>query len=391
MHPLSQTPELVNRALASATILAPQHAATTEQPMVAGALNKALRKARRASLDEPFLPRDRETAIVQAAMDMRMEMADAATLGDDILFSNLDPGWAIVVAALAQKLLTPDAKFIAHAALTDFQFTMPDKTSIALFSDWGTGRPAAEAVAQQIAGLDAEYQIHLGDVYYAGFEEEVEGRFLNRLPASSRLRQRFALNANHEMYSGGHGYFKKVLPAFGQPASYFCLSNSNWRIIGLDSAYKDHELKSPQLKWLKAQLTAGSRKNVLLTHHQPFSVFEDVKPKLLSQVGDLLDAGLIHAWFWGHEHKNIVYRKHRGMLGRCIGHGAIPYRPPATDFPTSPFKVQFVNRRLRPDSLQCVNGFAFLELDGARLHVKYVDEDGKIQFSEDLDFEIANQ
>lgn len=391
MREETRSPEMVSKALASAAKLGFKAAPRGEKQGVAEALNKANRKAQRAPLDEPFLPRDRETAIIQAGMDMRLAHPDAATLGDDILFSKADLGWAVVVAALIQKLLTPDAPFIKHTALTDFNFTMRTKATMSLFSDWGTGRPAAEAVARQITNLQPEYMIHLGDIYYAGFESEVDDRFLNRLPTSANLKRRFALNANHEMYSGGHGYFEKVLPAFDQPASYFCISNDHWRIIGLDSAYKDGDLKDPQVKWLTAQLAEDGKKNILLTHHQGFSIFEDVKQGLPNKLAPLLDAGKIHAWFWGHEHNHIVYLKNRNTLARCIGHGAIPYPPPAKIFVHPEAKVQFVNRRIRADSLQAVNGFAHLEFDGPRLHVNYVDEDGKIQFAEDLDFEIRSQ
>jgi hypothetical protein len=46
------------------------------------------------------------------------------------------------------------------------------------------------------------------------------------------------------MYARGFGYFDHILPALairggpgGQRASYFCLENDHWRIIGLDTAY----------------------------------------------------------------------------------------------------------------------------------------------------------
>ena len=53
-------------------------------------------------------------------------------------------------------------------------------------------------------------------------------------PARARY---WALNANHDMYCGGYGYFGHLLPAIGQPASYFSLGNDFWRLIGLDTGY----------------------------------------------------------------------------------------------------------------------------------------------------------
>ncbi len=390
MQEHSRVPKLVARAAETAAeIVGKSKAKGAGKLALKEDLLKAQRSAQRASLDEPFLPRDRASALIQAAMDKRVRagsVADArlGLAGNEFMFSNADPLWATVLGGLIKKWLTPDAKFIDKASATA-PIPFENKTTVALFSDWGTGRPPALAVRDQIAKRKADYMIHLGDIYYAGQEDEVDARFINILPKSPNLKRRFALNGNHEMYGGGHGYFEKVLPKFGQPASYFCLVNDNWRIIGLDTAYKDQDLKDPQLDWLKDLVApADGRKNIVLSHHQLFSCFEDVNARLLKKVGPLLDTGKIHAWFWGHEHSHIVYKKHRGVLARCIGHGAIPSFPPGKDFKHPEFKVQFVNRRLREDSLQGVNGFAALKLDGPDLTVEYLDEDGVVPFSENL-------
>jgi predicted phosphodiesterase len=396
MTELSRNPNLVARAAASAAeIVAKAKGGGARKKELQAELLKAARLAKRAPDGELFLPRDRATALIQAAMDQRKPpkgagrksasavMMDAVL--DDTQFSNIDLGWITVLGGLIAKWLTPDAKFIKHRSLTDFRFPMPNKTSIGLFSDWGTGRPAAIAVADQITRRNVEYMIHLGDIYYAGLVEEVKDRFLNKLPTSTKLRQRFALNGNHEMYSGGHGYFETVLPKFGQPASYFSLVNDHWRIIGLDTAHTDQDLNDPQVDWLKAQVApADGRRNILMSHHQLFSGFQDEPGRILRRVAPLLDSGKIHFWFWGHEHKHIIYKKHRGVKARCIGHGAIPYLPPGTNLAHPEFKVDFVNNRLRTDSVQAVNGCAVLKLNGASADVAYVDEDGLVSFTEPL-------
>jgi len=395
MQEPSRHAPLVERAAASAAAIVartPGHAAARK-----AALGKALRKAQESAakspLDEPFLPRDRASALIQAAMDQRVRHAEATAAdalgGTEFLFSNADPLWATVLGSLIAKWLTRDAAPISDPVRTQ-PIAIEDEAHVALFSDWGTGRPPALAVAHEITKRDVGYLIHLGDIYYAGTEDEVAERFLSVLPTSTRLKRWFALNANHEMYSGGHAYFDRVLPAAGQPASYFCLENTHWRIIGLDTAHKDQELRKPQVEWLVALVSPSEgRMNILLSHHQLFSCFERTSAKLLNQVAPLLDAGLIHAWFWGHEHKHIVYKKHRGVLARCIGHGAIPANPPPARLSRPEFAVQFVNRRLRPDSLQGVNGFASLRFNGPSLDVEYVDEDGFVSFGENLDREIA--
>lgn len=369
--------------------------AVRSRPTILKLLKEARKEAATAPAGQLFLPRNPAASQVQAAMATReRQLAELPVLPPFEPFSNSDPGWIEVAFALLDRLLQGRAAFVDATSANDFRVPIADDAVVALFSDWGTGQPAAARVAAQIAAANPTHLIHLGDIYYAGEEDEAINRFLGPLPQPASLMGRFALNGNHEMYSGGHGYFGLVLPAFEQPASYFCLENRHWRIIGLDTAYEDKDYHGRQMEWLRGIVGAGdARKNILLTHHQPFSIYErrDVEDRLLDKVSDLLDAGLIHAWFWGHEHKHIVYRKHRNVLGRCIGHGAIPYAPPSRVFPPgNRIPVAFVNRRTS-DGVHCVNGFATLEMNGPRMVVRYIDEDGFVPFEEDLDFEIVAQ
>ncbi|MDX1982305.1 MAG: metallophosphoesterase [Bryobacteraceae bacterium] len=353
------------------------------------ALEKVRAEAASAPADEFYMPRDRMGALVQSAMAHRMGLR-SGDLGADFFFSNADPGWASVLPSLIERWLSPNAKFRSHKDHHQVNFAMADSVKVALFSDWGTGRPAADHVMLQIQAQQPDILIHLGDIYYSGQHFEAQERFLDHLPQPTGPRpiRRFALNGNHEMYSGGHGYFDTVLARMDHKASYFCLENSRFRLIGLDSAYEDKALREPQLEWLEKLVAPNDgRKNILLTHHQAFSMFEDVNPRdLYEPVRPLIEAGKIHFWFWGHEHKHVLFLKYKGLVARCIGHGAIPYTPPGTDFSERTFpdlRVKFVNRRRRPGSLQCVNGFALLRFSGERLEADYIDEDG-VTKTEDL-------
>jgi hypothetical protein len=137
-----------------------------------------------------------------------------------------------------------------------------------------------------------------------------------------------ALNSNHEMYSGGEGYFDLTLPAFNQAASYFAYQNDHFVLVGLDTGYDAYGLAGNQDGWLDAVVrNAGARKVVLFTHHQPFSLYESAVMKPQSRLGALLREKRIFAWYWGHEHRCIVYDTHPGwgLKGRCIGHSGYPY------------------------------------------------------------------
>ena len=151
--------------------------------------------------------------------------------------------------------------------------------------------------------------LHLGDVYYSGTSKEVKQRFLDVWPSRNGAINR-ALNSNHEMYSGGEAYFDDTLPKFGQEGSYFAFQNEHWTLVGLDVAYRDHDIDDQQVEWLKEILAkAGDRKVVLFSHHQLYSHFESQGTKLWSHpgFGAILRSKRIFAWYWGHEHRCSIF------------------------------------------------------------------------------------
>ena len=86
------------------------------------------------------------------------------------------------------------------------------------------------------------------------------------------------MNSNHEMYSGGFGYFDLALPAIGQKSSYLAFENAHWLLVVLDTAYVDHDMDNEQVAWLNLvlkQSTAANggkaKKLVLFSHQQLFS------------------------------------------------------------------------------------------------------------------------
>jgi predicted phosphodiesterase len=198
---------------------------------------------------------------------------------------------------------------------------------VAMTADWGTGLYGAPKIAEQISRMGGfELLLHLGDVYYSGTREEVQERFLDLWPRGAGRISR-ALNSNHEMYSGGYGYFELALPALGQKSSYFALENDAWLLVGLDTAYVDHDMDNQQVAWLNAVIRqAHGKKVVLFSHQQLFSRLDDQGPKLHKALRHLLEARAITAWYWGHEHQSVIYDAHPryGLLGRCLGNGGIP-------------------------------------------------------------------
>jgi hypothetical protein len=297
-------------------------------------------------------------------------------------YDKVDPGWLTVAWEKAKLVFRGKHRFIRHNSPQDFRYPLSERATIALVGDWGGGNEHAQAVANQIKQRQPDHVIHLGDVYYAGTEEEVRDHFIKYWPTPKAPGRSFALNGNHEMYSGGYGYFDLILKEFKQDASYFCLENRYWRFIGLDTGYIDHNLNKEQVNWLRALLDKGSAKNMLMSHHQPFSAFESAgagEERLQNWLKPFIDAKKIAGWYWGHEHLCVLYKPYMNIKGRCIGNGCFPYGLPPTVPPYKGPLVEWVARRQDPKRPgRGLHSFAVCTIDGPKMFVEYIDQDGHI-------------
>ena len=208
----------------------------------------------------------------------------------------------------------------------------PKDFRMAVLGDWGTGRYGAPISSKTIENDPKGYdlQLHLGDVYYSGDDDEVQKQFLEIWPKTPKKPNAInrACNSNHEMYTGGRAYFKKTLTQFKQSASYFALQNDHWILCGLDTAYAEKDLAKDQVTWLRQIVkNRGNRKVILFSHHQPLSWFEEQHPKVTGKLAEMLTGQNIFAWYWGHEHRCVLYDQHSqwGLHGRCVGHSGYPY------------------------------------------------------------------
>lgn len=317
--------------------------------------------------------------------------ADATRLEDELDFGSCDPRWLEVVAAYEEAfghLRHGHAiPYLTYEHIDDFVLeVVPDDATIALVADWGTGTADAFALMERIAAHDPDVLVHLGDVYYSGTPRETHARFLD--PCKCILRRArpvpvYTLAGNHDMYSGGQGYYDLLPllnddPGHRQPASFFCLrtKSGSWQLLAMDTGLHDHDpftvtsdvtyLEPAEAAWHLdkiERLTASGGRTILLSHHQLFSAYEyigegTVKPagqeaynvKLLETFGDVLKD--VAAWFWGHEHNLCIYEPYGALdKGRCIGHGAIPVYGSAAPYRPSP-------RIPRPPALVEVDGVA---------------------------------
>lgn len=218
----------------------------------------------------------------------------------------------------------------------------------------GTGTNEARRVAALLAAQKPDIVIHLGDIYFSGTADECTLHFLDLLRAVLPNCRLFTLCGNHEVYSGGQGYYG-LLDRIGQPASYFCLRSPDdaWQILAADTGLNDRNpfdetdaltfLEPIEVTWRADKLRSFPGRTIFLSHHQPFSAFRQigpaaqrspVNPNLMQAYDTLAAAGSIDAWFWGHEHRLRIYAPYRGVAsGRNIGYGAIPVRAADADVP----------------------------------------------------------
>jgi hypothetical protein len=295
------------------------------------------------------------------------------------------------VLAEMQTLVTGKAPFISHSHLSDFFYNIADNCTIALVADWGADNVSAKNVAQQMKNRNPDYAIHMGDIYYAGEPAEAKS-FLYRFRTIASKRS-FALNGNHEMYSGGKSYFGQVLLNLQQTASYFGLFNQNWQFLGLDTAYVDHVLTSPsdarlqnQFDWAVDKLKNAARSSIVLTHHQPFSAYQpqhDAGAKVREDIARLdlaIQPVSIFAWFFGHEHACTIYDdSFNDFRARLIGNGCIPHPPQTPPAGKTPVPFKAINQGARPDgSGYAISGFVLLTFNGPNMKVEYINEDGTL-------------
>jgi hypothetical protein len=301
---------------------------------------------------------------------------------------------------------------------------------MAVVSDWGTGTLEAESVAENMMGSCPHLTIHLGDVYYMGEMGEIRENCLGEATKSYTgvcwprgSLGSLALMGNHEMYSGGMGYFLGFLPGLGvsqddesvttsQRASYFCVETPGWIILGLDTGYHsggvpaftsipglnsipalnvDARFDARMLAWLRRTLHSlqsegsGDKPIIVLTHHQPLSSFEHAFRKPAAQLDQpgLLN-GREFVWLFGHEHRMTVYAKQTlanslTVYPRCIGHGGMPVEITRLRKPDP--RILFYDPRRHPidkidrKTLVGYNGHVVLNIDGAELKIEYRDID----------------
>lgn len=279
---------------------------------------------------------------------------------NELKTSSCDAAWIdSVTTYLAWKASGSSLPYIPYKNLGDFVLNLPTPQTgkplvVGVIADWGTGTEDAQWLVQRVMAQNVDLIIHLGDIYYSGTPSETTENFTNLLKGINVPI--FTLSGNHDMYSGGVGYYG-LLQQLHQPASFFCLRNADWQILAMDTGYNDHNVftvntnitslyeddsAAKEADWHLDKINnAGGRRTILLSHHQLFDPYDDgigqdsngnylaTNPKLLNVFAPVL--GNVALWLWGHAHSLNIYQPYVGLAkGRCVGASAVPVDDPST-------------------------------------------------------------
>lgn len=323
-------------------------------------------------------------------------------------FGECDPLYADAAVKYAEYFIAQckTIPYRVYKSLDDFVVDglLPSKARVAVLGDWGTGQDAALNVLRQIAAKKPDAVIHLGDIYYSGTAFEDQNYFY--APWSAILQvagtkiPTFTMSGNHDMYSGGCGYYN-LIDQLGQGASYFCLRNDDWQFLAMDTGLHDANpswngaaatyLEDSEVAWHQDKIArAAGRRTVLLSHHPLFTANEQidggpVNLRLFAQLRPLLSKADL--WLWGHEHNFVVYDPYQGVArARCLGHAAFPVsadeQPQAPRFPEVPVRTRDSAGRditLGSTAGMMNHGYAIIDLDGPAASIRYYQDTSETQ------------
>ena len=305
-------------------------------------------------------------------------------------------------------------------------------TCLAITGDWADGSANSRAVATAIDHVGADYTCHLGDIYSVGATHEIERKFLGHDGGVAWPLGVFGAHAvpgNHEYNSGAHAFYDVALrqhlglrkatdgSRIAQQATYFCLRNDHWNVIGLDTGYhavkwagleglvllinhvpivKDTrwaqrlktKLPDEMLDWLRVILADHSRAVVVLTHHQDVTTLDPrgPHPKPREQMSRSLTKHRRILWLSGHGHRLEIHDEntdHRHapnltVLSRTVGHGAttdVITKTNKIDDKIKATRLEFADNRSTdpqaPRPTEGFPGFSTLRLEQERLDITY--------------------
>jgi len=412
----------------AAAAIAPGAQANPAQQIADSMPSDGIGEASSGVHEDPFVGRDPIVSLLQTSIETKLHdegvvSGEAPDSGAHGFFSRLrhkiegllhhqrfgpdDPEWVTEVAkAMLERLAMGNHPFNPVPA----EHEISDDARVVVVGDWGSGlararevaRFMAEEVREALADGRQAHVVHLGDVYYSGDPKEYDRHVLDEgwWPVTAEQAvggvTSWSLNGNHDMYSGGWGYFDHLLAdkrfsnqrADGRSTSFFRLKSPSWSIVGLDTSWDPNVLTSGHTGVLhdpQAEVVSrwagedDARKLVLLSHHQFVTAYDPrgIGADLEAKLEPLYDSGRITAWMWGHEHRCMGFATPQVEFLRCIGNGGVPVRSRPNGAPLQPPAVWELTGHYEAEGRQWGRfGFAVLDLAGDHIDVRYRDDQG---------------
>ena len=365
--------------------------------------------------EELFVSRDPLVSLVQTSVDAKRHQNPFKRLWHAVRqffvrFTKRKVASAAEIAeGMLQRLIDGTHEFNPVPA----ERVINDRARLIVVGDWGSGnqpaRELAALMAQEVkAGVDdgrEVHVIHLGDVYFAGQEDEYRRQVLadGWWPVTTEQADAgvgsWSLAGNHDLYGGARPYFDVLLgdPRFhlqrsndGGSTSWFRLTTSSWDIIGLDTSWNNDPfergqtglLADPQAEQLAAWIAEDAAKSrLVLTHHQYLTLYDHrlsdlratgIEPQMHRNLDAIVKSGAITAWMWGHEHRCMAFEDPHVPYPRCLGHGGQLLKPmPASTTAELPGTWRETSSFSLDGETWGSLGFAVLDLDGPVISVRY--------------------
>lgn len=254
-----------------------------------------------------------------------------------------DPGWwPLLFAKTHEQLgLWPRglARFIQPEGTQTFVYDgKAGTTKIALMSDFGVGHYHSEAIAKTLVKQAYPYVFHLGDVYYAGTQQEFDRNYTRLLSPVMEKSLLFSIPENHELYSGGGPYQKFLADHLAsgkiiQEGSYFCVQFPKHQFVAIDVNWNgrqrfDRDRVPTQRQWLADLLDHGRQRGlttILLTGSAPYVYCGEGTTQLFDDLREYFHR--FQLWFWGDDHYCALFpydAERAPFVGSCIGHAGYP-------------------------------------------------------------------
>ncbi len=361
--------------------------------------------AERARRGRPVAEEQFALSVVRSLAPARAHLLTARDVPGLGTYEHHDVRWAEALLEYAIHAKVPFPVCPVSVDPPELTHAISDAAVFAVAGDWGTHNEASARIGHAMGELRPTHSIHLGDVYYAGTDDE-ERKFVEDWPAGSAGS--FTLNSNHEMFSGGHGYFSIALRSDKfrmQTHSYFALHNATWLFVGIDTGYHatragvvpyqvghlfaDHPDTDPQVQWLRrvlahpvAKQANGLPKRLCLFSHHHGLEPDGAENALFAEVRTALDGRAPDVWYWGHVHGAAAYEVPYGDLtfrGRLCAHGGVPYLS-ELDAPNDAAAHIVWAERPRGD-VPGRNGFAMVRVVEGTLVETFHDETGAEQYT----------